>query len=441
MLNEDNSDAEAHWGVAISRFGVEYVEDPGTHERVPTLHRVQFESILADADYQAALEHATDMYTRSLYEKEATAISEIQKGILDVSRGEKPFDVFICYKETSESGTRTKDSALAQDIYYKLAEAGYRVFFSRITLEDKLGTAYEPYIFSALNSAKVMLVVGTKAEHFNAVWVKNEWSRYLAIMKKDKRRVLIPCYQGMDAYDLPEQLSFLQSQDMSKIGFIQDLLRGVQKVLDASKATPKSQTSATDTDGATVPVPGIVSLHKRMSMFLENGEWKQAEEYANRILDIEPEYASAYVGLLCAEVHAKNESELPSSFLRFHPKSENEINANKHYVNAMRFADRDLRARLEDFVTIGKELKELKEAKRLSEYEEAIRIGENTNSPDTLSEVASTLKRLDYPLEAQKYEARAITMSLMRTLFLLFALIMFCILMYNMMINSNLHLN
>lgn len=61
---------------------------------------------------------------------------------------------------------------------------GYRVFFSRITLEDKLGLEYEPYIFAALNSAKIMLAVGTDYEYYNAVWVKNEWSRYLKLMAK-----------------------------------------------------------------------------------------------------------------------------------------------------------------------------------------------------------------------------------------------------------------
>ena len=73
---------------------------------------------------------------------------------------------------------------LANDLYHQLTNEGFKVFFSRITLEDKLGTAYEPYIFAALNSAKVMIVIGSKPEYFNAVWVKNEWSRYLALVKQ-----------------------------------------------------------------------------------------------------------------------------------------------------------------------------------------------------------------------------------------------------------------
>ncbi|MBD4337184.1 TIR domain-containing protein, partial [Xanthomonas citri pv. citri] len=79
---------------------------------------------------------------------------------------EDPFDVFICYKESDSSGRRTPDSVLANDLYHQLTAAGFKVFFARITLEDKLGTAYEPYIFAALNSAKVMVVLGTRAEYF-----------------------------------------------------------------------------------------------------------------------------------------------------------------------------------------------------------------------------------------------------------------------------------
>ena len=78
------------------------------------------------------------------------------------------------------------------------------MFFSRITLEDKIGTAYEPYIFSALNSAKVMVVLGTRAEYFQAAWVKNEWSRYLALIRNGEKKMLIPAYRDMDPYDLPE---------------------------------------------------------------------------------------------------------------------------------------------------------------------------------------------------------------------------------------------
>ena len=212
IVAEDDNDAEAHWCCVLCRFGIEYVEDPATYEWLPTCHRASFDSFLEDVDYLAAVEHS-DGITRRQYQKDAAKIAEVQRGILATSQNEQPFDVFLCYKETGEDGQRTRDSLMAQEVYYELTEQGYRVFFARITLEDKAGTEYEPYIFAALNSAKVMVVIGTKPEHFNAVWVKNEWSRFLSMMKKDRSKLLLPCYRDMDPYDLPEALSVLQSYD------------------------------------------------------------------------------------------------------------------------------------------------------------------------------------------------------------------------------------
>lgn len=308
ILEQDDTDAEAHWGAVISRFGIEYVEDPATHQRIPTCHRVQVASILTDEDYLAAVENAPDEESRRIYQEEAARIAEIQKGILAISANEKPYDVFICYKETDENGQRTRDSQWAQDVYYGLTEQGLKVFFSRITLEDKLGQQYEPYIFAALNSAKVMVVIGSKPEYFNAVWVKNEWSRYLSLMKHDHKRLLIPCYRGMDPYDLPEELSMLQSQDMSKIGFMQDLLRGIQKVMQQPTSAP--QGVRVETAAAENNAPGVTSLLKRAALFLEDGDTASAREYYDRVLDIDPECAEAYMGKVCAETGCRKESDL-----------------------------------------------------------------------------------------------------------------------------------
>ena len=121
VLAEDRTDAEAYWSLVLCRYGIEYVEDPATHKRVPTVNRAQYASILADEDYKSALANA-DALQRRVYEAEANAIAEIQKGILDISRKEAPFDVFICYKETDANGRRTPDSVLANDKYYQLTK-------------------------------------------------------------------------------------------------------------------------------------------------------------------------------------------------------------------------------------------------------------------------------------------------------------------------------
>lgn len=337
LLNDDDTDAEAHWGAALSRYGIEYVEDPTTHERIPTCHRLQITSILADADCKAAIENAPDAATRALYEKEAHRIADIQKGILAISANEKPYDIFICYKEADASGRRTPDSAIAQDIYYQLVQEGYRVFFSRITLEDKLGREYEPYIFAALNSARVMLVIGTKPEHFNAVWVKNEWSRYLELMRQDRSRLLIPCYKGMDAYDIPDELSMLQSQDMGRVGFIPDLVRNIKKIIvndEPKQVTPKAP-PATGSDN-------VSALLKRISIFLGDGDWAKADEYCERVLDMDPECAEAYLGKLMVEKKVKIQAALANCKEPFDDSN--------NYKKAIRFGSRELAATLEGYV-------------------------------------------------------------------------------------------
>jgi len=381
ILNLDSSSAEAHWGLVLSKYGIEYVKDPATGQRIPTCHRVQRESILTDADYLAALENAEDEYTKSLYEDEAKRIGEIQKGILAVSSQEAPYDVFICYKETTEGGSRTKDSALAQDLYYQLEKEGFKVFFSRVSLESKLGQQYEPYIFNALNSAKVMLVIGTKPEYFNAVWVKNEWSRFLALMKKDRSRLLIPCYRDMDAYDLPEEMAMLQSQDMGRIGFIQDIVHGIKKIVNSAKADVSPTASA----GTTGDAPGVESLMKRGWLFLEDANRpqanpgvynaeavqasKQAVEYFNKVLDIDPEYAPAYVGLLCSKLRVGSEADLAN-----HKELLDNV---LDYQKALRYADADYRAKLvgynETIKAIKQELQRRREEEQKQFAEEVLK--------------------------------------------------------------------
>lgn len=337
ILNEDNTDAEAYWSIVLCRYGIEYVEDSSSHKRIPTINRAQFTSIFDDNNYKSALRYA-DGYQRSIYEGEAREINEIQKNFLSISQKEEPFDVFICYKESDNTGRRTPDSVLANDLYHQLTQEGFKVFFARITLEDKLGVVYEPYIFAALNSAKVMVVLGTKPEYFNAVWVKNEWSRYLALIKSGAKKILIPAYKGMDPYDLPEEFSHLQAQDMSKLGFMQDLIRGIKKIIQAD-APEKTVVKETVIAGGNA---NTASLLKRAFMFLEDGDWNSANEYCEKVLDIDPENASAYLGKLMADLHVKQQEALKDQAEPF--------DGNNNYQKTIRFADERLGSTLMGYI-------------------------------------------------------------------------------------------
>lgn len=304
ILSEDSEDAESYWSLVLCRYGIEYVEDPQTKKRIPTINRLQYTSILEDVDYQNTLKYAKDEQ-KPIYQEEARVISEIQKGILEISSKENDFDVFISYKESDENGNRTQDSVLAYDIYEKLTNEGLKVFFSRVTLEDKLGSAYEPYIFAALNSAKVMVVLGTKEEYFNAVWLRNEWSRYLNIIKESNgSKSLIPVYKNMDPYDLPKEFAHLQAQDMGKLGFMQDLIRGIKKII-ASTEEDKKQESFPNINGS----GNVESILKRAEIAASDYDFTQAAEYYERVLNMDARNAKAYLGEFVCAHHMKNLQE------------------------------------------------------------------------------------------------------------------------------------
>ena len=305
-------EAEAYWGLVLCKYGIEYVDDPATGKKVPTCHRSSFENVLDDQNFEQACENA-DSIARRVYRDEARQIEELRKGIIEVSGKEDPYDIFISYKETDENGERTLDSVIAQDIYNELTEKGYRVFFSRISLESKLGTEYEPYIFAALNSAKVMIVVGTDYDNFDAVWVKNEWSRFLKLIASGQKKTLIPVFKNMDAYDMPKEFAKLSAQDMGKVGAMQDLLRGVEKLIPR-KMAPEEVTekivekTVIQSEGAMKTDAAV----KRGMLALEDGEWEKAKEYFDQALTLDAECAEAYFGIALAELRARD----PESFIR-----------------------------------------------------------------------------------------------------------------------------
>ncbi len=180
------------------------------------------------------------------------------------------------------------------------------------------------------------MLVTTSAEHASAVWVKNEWSRFLSLMRKDRSKLLLPCYRDMDPYDLPEALSVLQSYDMSRIGFIQDLIRGVNKVVDAAKQkTPVKETVVVQQGNL-----NAAPLLRRAFLFLEDGEFDRADEFCEQVLNLDSENGEAYLGKLMAELKVKSIDALKSV-----PEL---LETRNNYQKAMRFGNAELRDRLRE---------------------------------------------------------------------------------------------
>ena len=335
ILNEDSKNAEAYWGLCLCRYGIEYAKDPLTEKMIPTCHRTQLESIIEDEDFISACENA-DSVARSTYEQEAKHIDKIQKKILQISSKEEDYDVFICYKEADNMGERTPDSVIGQDIYDALTEKGIRVFFARISLEDKVGTAYEPYIFAALQSAPIMITIGTKPEYMEAVWVKNEWSRFLAMMKKDSKKTIIPVYKFMNPYDMPEGFARIQAVNMEKIGAMQDLVHGIEKILgkDKNRIVEKVVRVDENANSASKYAP----LLERAWIFLEDKNWNKAREYVERVLDMNPKCGEAYLIKMLAGMSLNNRNALKNWS---HP-----LDGYDEYKKIMKYGDDELKNEL-----------------------------------------------------------------------------------------------
>lgn len=237
------ANAQGYWGHMMAKYGIKYEEDyDGT--RIPTCYAASIESVFDSSDYRMALKYA-DEENKAVYRKHAEYIENVRIEWVEKASAEPPYDIFISFKASDiQNGIEhTKDSDEMRELYFYLMSKGYRVFFSRESLREKTGEKYEPYIYGALSTAKIMLVYGSKPEYINATWVKNEWTRFRKRMQSGEKRQgsLLVIYDGFDPKELPSALSSLQCMDAGdKRRFYPDLLESIERILkkkDPPRAT------------------------------------------------------------------------------------------------------------------------------------------------------------------------------------------------------------
>ena len=334
VVAEFSDEAEAYWGLVLCKYGIEYVND-SDGKKIPTCHRTLPTSIMDDDAFALACDYAAPG-SKSIYRNEAKAIEQIQQKILKIAANEEPYDIFICYKETDDiTGSRTEDSSIAQDIYTELIKDGYKVFFSRVTLREVAGTEYEPYIYAALSSAKIMLAIGTKYEYYDAVWVKNEWSRFISMIGDEPSKVIIPCYRNMDAYDMPKEFKNMQALDMGDVTFFASLNANIKRLLPKEKEV-KETVVLNSVNVQAEP------LLKRAFMFLEDGDFARADDFCEQVLNIEPENADAYLVKLMIELRVRVRDDLKNLAEPF--------KNTKNYQKVLRYGDESLIKELNGYI-------------------------------------------------------------------------------------------
>lgn len=145
-----------------------------------------------------------------------------------------------------------------------------------------------------------MLVFGTGFEYFNAAWVKNEWSRFLKLMAQDKNKHLIPCYKNLDAYDMPKEFAKLQAQDMGKVEAMQDLLRGIGKILKGKTNHTKSSSIEIESQLQVQTKTQADNLVRLGTMSLNAGDIEKGIQQYEEAIRIDSNHIGAYIGLVRA---------------------------------------------------------------------------------------------------------------------------------------------
>ncbi len=309
IITNDETQADAYWGAVLCKYCVGCVNDRYMFSRVSICRGTSADSIKSDEDFKLALKHG-DKGQKSVYNSEVEEIIRTQKEIFNTMSAEEPFDVFISYKETDENRERTKDSDIAEAMYNQLEEE-FKVFYAPETLNgaNKMGREYLMSIFAAVNSAKVMLVVGSKPEYFKAEWVKSEWSRFLELMKIDRSKQLIPCFSNMKADDLPNGLAQLQAKDVSTRANEAKVIKIVKKSLKpAEKSSQYSDNS---------------SIKKLGFIHLEYEEWDKAEKAFDDAIKLNPTDAECYLGMFMIDLKVRKREDFQNCELPFDEKNLN----------------------------------------------------------------------------------------------------------------------
>lgn len=129
------------------------------------------------------------------------------------------FDVFISYKNTDKNGRPTRDAAMAEALYRALTQKGIRTFFSKYSIDNAARADYMKMIDHALESASILVAVGTSRANLDSGWVSDEIDAFRAMRNSGngkKRSIISYRSAGFSPNDLPTGLRSCQSYDNQK---------------------------------------------------------------------------------------------------------------------------------------------------------------------------------------------------------------------------------
>ena len=309
-------EAEGYWGLILCKYGIEYA-DNASGKKVPVCHRISYDSVMDDEDFELVMENS-DSESRAIFREEAKIIEENRKKYIQIAESEQPYDIYISYRAKDDNGDKTAVSEIAGHLYNKLTSAGYSVFLSEAALKGKKQSDCEPYIYSALNSANVMLALGTSYDDYNDVWVKNEWNRYLEIAEKNKNKCLIPCYKDVDEYDIPKEFAGLKVCQLGNDDTFNNIMAEIANVVKPESVNqpapePEKAEPAEEIELEEIEIIEPVDINKLLDegfSAISDKNWKEANKLFFQVLDEEPDNSKEYWGQLLVQQECTNAREM-----------------------------------------------------------------------------------------------------------------------------------
>ncbi len=249
----DKTESQAYWGMALAEFKVQYIKDfdaNGEPRLQPVCHDISEKVFSASASYKTALKYATDEQ-RAEYVKYADEIDYIHKQFFRLKSSGLDYDCFICVKvsDGDDKTKKTRDSDLANDLYYHLRDKGLRPFYSERDIQNETGADYEARILYALHSANSMIIVCSDESYLQTRWVKNEYTRFLELIGYERKEsdAITIAFSGAPVERLPGKRGAIQGVCLDKPDAYNKLDDFVlaHKTLEAPTISRKSYGDAT----------------------------------------------------------------------------------------------------------------------------------------------------------------------------------------------------
>ena len=287
-----------------------------TGRRIPTLNDLPNENLLETAFAKKALDLAESEMIRESYLETFNYIEKVRQEIKrDASNPEYQYDIFLSTKVTQldENGNVVKDAdgepkkspdyKLAYELYNYIRDKNprLRVFFSDSAdaKEKMAGLKYENVIFSALHSARAFILICESRDSIEWRWVRNEWKRYLRIMKREKPgdRNFVLWTKSLKESDIPSEIRNLNYINGNLVNAGEQLKSFLNRALGKKENVQKLKSSTfTDTEVdiiAPVEIEDDIQLGGGLKTTVAEASADIKAEIARITLDLDPDYPEA----------------------------------------------------------------------------------------------------------------------------------------------------